>query len=142
MHVLKVKYQNIDKEKRVYFWTIIFSLIVHLLFLIIFSPDLLVIDLTPEESDLPEEVTIVFPENKPKTIVENMNETNEIPKESDLLSDFNSIARSRQLLEQLRNQPMSKGNVPFPNLTRPNLQTNTQNQYQSPGRLRPLQESA
>jgi outer membrane biosynthesis protein TonB len=90
-----------------------------------------VIDLTPEEKDLPEEVTVVFPENKPKTIVENINENSEIPDDSDLLSDFNSMARSRQLLENIRNQPMSKGNVPYPNLTRPNMQNIFKNQYQA-----------
>ena len=38
-----------------------------------------VIDLSPEETDLPEEVTVVFPENKPKSVVENINTNNEIP---------------------------------------------------------------
>jgi outer membrane biosynthesis protein TonB len=131
MYTIIIKYQNINKEKRTYFWTILLSVIIHLIFLLIFSRDILVIDLSPEEKDLPEEVTVVFPENKPKTIVENINETNEFPRKSDLLSDFNSTARSRQLLEQLRNQPMSKGNIPFPNLTKPKLEQNLNNQFQT-----------
>jgi len=59
MHVLKAKYQNVDKEKRIYFWTILLSLLIHAFFLLYFNQDLLVIDLTPEEKDLPEEVSIV-----------------------------------------------------------------------------------
>ena len=131
MHVLKAKYQNLDEEKRIYFWTILFSLLIHAVFLLIFTQDMLIIDLSPEEKDLPEEVTVVFPENKPKSIVENINENNEIPEVSDLLSDFNSIARSKQLLENIRNQPMSEGNIPFPNLTRPYLQNNFKTQFQT-----------
>jgi outer membrane biosynthesis protein TonB len=101
-----------------------------MIFLLIFTRDLLIIDLSPEEKDLPEEVTVVFPENKPKTIVENINENDEVPDESDLLSDRNSRARNEQLVEDLNNQPMSKGNVPTPNLTRPNLQGMYSKQYQ------------
>ncbi len=111
MHVFIDKYQNLDREKRIYFWTILLSLIIHVLFLVFFTQDMFVIDLSPEEKDLPEEVTVVFPENKPKTIVENINENREIPENSDLLSDFNSMARSRQLLENIRNQPMNEGNI-------------------------------
>jgi len=130
MYVLIDKYQNLDREKRIYFWTILLSLLIHVLFLLVFTQDMFVIDLSPEENDLQEEVTVVFPENKPKTIVENINENSEIPEESDLLSDFNSMARSRQLLENIRNQPMSEGNIPYPNLTKPNLQKILKNQVQ------------
>jgi len=131
MHVLKAKYQNLDRDKRIYFWTILLSLLIHALFLLFFTQDLFVIDLTPEQKDLPEEVTVVFPENKPKSVVENINANNEIPVDSDLLSDFSSMARSRQLLENIRNQPMSDGNTPFPNLTKPNLLNNFKNQFQT-----------
>ena len=130
MHVIKAKYQNLDREKRIYFLAFFFSLLLHLIFLLIFTRDLLIIDLSPEEKDLPEEVTVVFPENKPKTIVENINENNEVPDESDLLSDRNSRARNEQLLKDFNNQPMSEGNVPIPNLTKPNLQSIYKNQYQ------------
>lgn len=131
MHVLIAKYQTLDREKRIYFWTILLSLIIHATFLLFFTQDAFVIDLTPEDKDLPEEVTVVFPENKPKTIVENINSNSEVPEETDLLSDFNSMARSRQLLENIRNQPMSQGNTPFPNLTKPNLQSQLKKQFQT-----------
>lgn len=131
MHVFIDKYQNLDREKRIYFWTILLSLIIHVLFLVFFTQDMFVIDLSPEEKDLPGEVTVVFPENKPKTIVENINENREVPENSDLLSDFNSMARSRQLLENIRNQPMNEGNTPYRNLTKPNIQNIFKNQYQT-----------
>ena len=54
------------------------------------------IDFTEDDENLPEEVTVIFPENKPESkprqIVENMNENEETPDESDLLSDRNSRA--------------------------------------------------
>ena len=120
MHALRLKYQNIDKEKRIYFWTFLISLLIHLFFLLLFTRDLLIIDLSPEEKDrLPEEVTVLFPENKPKTVVENMNENDEIPEESDLLSDRNSQARNEKLLENRSNQPSSEGIAKIPNLSKP-----------------------
>ena len=130
MHVIKAKYQNLDREKRIYVLAFFFSLLLHMIFLLIFTRDLLIIDLSPEEKDLPEEVTVIFPENKPKMIVENINENSEVPDESDLLSDRNSRARNEQLMEDLKNQPMSEGNVPIPNLTQPNRQGMFSNQYQ------------
>jgi hypothetical protein len=131
MHVIRAKYQNLGHEKRIYLLAILISLLFHLIFLLIFSPNLLVIDLSPEEKDLPEEVTIVFPENKPKFIVENINENNEIPDDSDLLSDYNSRARNEILSEQFSNQPMSNGNIPFANLTRPRIQQLLRDQFQT-----------
>ncbi|TFH02554.1 MAG: hypothetical protein E4H13_01715, partial [Calditrichales bacterium] len=116
------KYQNLDREKRIYFFAFLISLLLHLVFLLVFTRDMLVIDLTPEKTDMPEEVTVVFPENKPKTIVENINETNEIPDAADFLSDYNSRARNEQRLAETANQPMSEGNIPFPNLSRQEVQ--------------------
>jgi len=131
MHVIRAKYQNLGREKRIYLLAFLISLLFHLIFILIFSPDLLVIDLSPEEKDLPEEVTVVFPENKPKFIVENINENDEIPDESDLLSDYNSRARNANLSEQFSNQPMSDGNIPFANLTRPRIQQLLKDQFQT-----------
>jgi len=131
MHVILAKYRNLDREKRIYTIAFILSLLLHILFVIIFTRDLLIIDLTPEAKDMPEEVTIVFPENKPKTIVENINKNDEVPDDSDFLSDFNSRARNERLLKDMASQPMSEGNIPDANLTRPNLQTELREQFQT-----------
>jgi hypothetical protein len=131
MYAIRAKYQNLEREKRIFFWSFLLSLLLHLLFVLIFIQDIVIIDLTPEEKELPEEVTVVFPENKPKFIVENVNADREIPEDSDLLSDFNSRARNQQLMEERANQPMSDGNIPFANLTGPNIQNNTRNQFQT-----------
>ena len=132
MHTLRLKYQSINREKKIYFWTFLLSILIHLFFILLFTKDLMIIDLSPEKKDqLPEEVTVVFPENKPKTIVENINENNAVPENSDLLSDRNSQARNQQLMENLSNQPFSRGNVPLPNLTLPDVQQYLRDQFQT-----------
>jgi hypothetical protein len=131
IHALRLKYDILEREKRIYTISFLLSLLLHTIFVIIFIKDIVIIDLSPEEKDLPEEVTVLFPENKPKSIVENINENNEIPDESDYLSDFNSKARIERLLRELGNQPLSDGNIPFANLTRPNLQKQLQKQFQT-----------
>ena len=131
IHALKIRYDNLEKEKRIYLLSFLISLLLHALFLIIFIKDIVIVDLSPEETDLPEEVTILFPENKPKSIVENINENNEIPEESDYLSNLNSKARTEQLLQNLSDQPVSEGNIPFANLTRPEIQRQLQQQFQT-----------
>ncbi len=131
IHALRLKYDSLEKEKRIYTISFLLSLLLHAIFVIIFIKDIVIIDLSPEEKDLPEEVTVLFPDNKPKSIVENINENSEIPDESDYLSDFNSKARTEQLLRELRNQPLSDGNIPFANLTRSNLQKQLQKQFQT-----------
>ena len=132
IHAIRLKYNNLDKDKRIYVLSILLSLLLHVAFVLIFIKDIVIIDLSPEETDLPpEEVTVLFPENKPKSIVENINENNEVPDESDFLSDFNSKSRTQQLLDKIGNQPMSEGNIPFANLTRPNIQQQIQKQFQT-----------
>ena len=131
IHALKIRYDNLEKEKRIYLLSFLISLLLHALFLIIFIKDIVIVDLSPEETDLPEEVTVLFPENKPKSIVENINENNEIPEESDYLSNLNSKARTEQLLQNLSDQPVSEGNIPFANLTRPEIQRQLQQQFQT-----------
>lgn len=132
IHAIKLKYYNLDRDKRIYFISLILSLLLHVIFILIFIKDIVIIDLSPEETDLPpEEVTVLFPENKPKSIVENINENGEIPEESDFLSDFNSSAKTARLLQELGNQPMSEGNIPFENLTKPNIQQQIQKQFQT-----------
>jgi outer membrane biosynthesis protein TonB len=131
IHTLRLKYINLEREKKIYVISFLLSFILHAIFVLIFIKDIVLVDLTPEETDLPEEVTVLFPENKPKSIVENINENNDLPEESDYLSDFNSKARAEQLLKELGNQPMSDGNIPFANLTRPNIQKQIEKQLQT-----------
>lgn len=131
IHTLRLKYNSLEREKRIYVISFLISLLLHAIFVIIFIKDIVLVDLTPEESDLPEEVTVLFPENKPKSIVENINENSEIPEDSDYLSDFNSKARTERILRELGNQPMSDGNIPFANLTRANIQKQLEKQLQT-----------
>jgi outer membrane biosynthesis protein TonB len=119
---------TIDKEKRIYVIAFLASLILHIIFLLFFKFDLLFIDFPEETESIPEEVTVVFPENKPeempRQIVENLNENEQVPTESDLLSDRNSRAANPELGDLFANQPKSSGNIPVPNLTNPNLAAN------------------
>lgn len=69
----------------------------------------------------------MFPENKPEVpadqpreIVENINENEEIPERSNLLSERNSRARNPSAGETSGDSPQSSGNVPFANLSQPN----------------------
>ena len=89
--MLSLSYK-IDREKRKYVIAFVLSAMIHILFLVFLNADLYRIDLTEDKQDIPEEVTIVFPENKPKQVVENINENEQIPENSDLLSDRNSRA--------------------------------------------------
>jgi len=130
IHALRLKYDNLEREKKIYVISFLFSLLLHAIFVIIFIKDIVLIDLSPEKTDLPKEVTVHFPENKPKSIVENINENSEIPEESDYLSDFNSKARTEKLLRELGIQPWSDGNIPFANLTRPDIQKQLEKQLQ------------
>ena len=131
IHAIKLKYNNLEREKRIYVISFLISILLHAIFVLIFIKDIVLVDLSPEERDLPEEVTVLFPENKPKSIVENINENNEIPEASDYLSDFNSKARTEQILKELGNQPLSNGNIPFANLSRQNLQKQLEQQLKT-----------
>jgi len=122
MYLLTIKKSVLDRENRVYLLAILLSIMVHVIMLImIYANDLFLIDLTPELDKIPEPVTILFPENKPKQVVENINENDFIPNNADYLSDRNSQARNNKLLQDKNDQPISKGNVPFANLTQPNI---------------------
>jgi len=131
IHTLRLKYDNLDGEKRIYVISFLLSFILHVILVLIFIKDLVIVDLTPEDTNDPEEVTVLFPENRPKSIVENINENSDVPDESDYLSDFNSKARTEQLLQEFGNQPMSEGNIPFANLTRPNIQRQLEKKLQT-----------
>ncbi len=120
---------RVDKDKRIYVIAFILSAILHILFLIFFKLDLMFLNFADDANTIPEEVTVVFPENKPeeiqrpRQIVENMNENEQTPTESDLLSDRNSRAANPEIGDIIANQPRSEGNVPTPNLTNPNVTT-------------------
>jgi hypothetical protein len=90
-------------------------------------------------NDIPDDITVVFPENKPPTpeeqkyIVENQNETDEVPQQSNLLSDRNSRARNMQQSEQFReNSPQNQGNTDNPGLSNPFLQQRQRQTYNKP----------
>jgi len=120
MHVIKLTYDSLDKEKRKFIFALIISLLFHLfLFYLLKSEDAYRIDLEQPPKKPLKELTVFFPENKPKQIVENFNENEEVPEKSDLLSERNSRAKNESLLEQRQNQPSSMGNTPFANLSQP-----------------------
>jgi outer membrane biosynthesis protein TonB len=122
---LEIKIEQWLKERTVYIIAITISLLLHLLMLLYINrADIFAINLFEEDQPLNDELTIIFPENKPQTeemrIVENINFNERIPEDADLLSDKNSRAMNEQLLADQRNQPMSDGNIPFSNLATPN----------------------
>lgn len=118
MNVIKLAYDSLDKEKKKFIFALIISLLFHLfLFYLLKSEDAYRIDLKQNLKKTLKELTILFPENKPKQIVENFNENEEVPEKSDLLSERNSRAKNESLLEQRQNQPSSMGNTPFANLS-------------------------
>ena len=80
------------------------------------------LDSVPES--IPDEITVVFPENRPEepmTIVENQNENNDDPGDSRFLSDKNSRAKNPTVTDLFGNNPFSRGNVQNPNLSAPLL---------------------
>ena len=112
-----------DKQQKILLIALIISILLHVgFFLLIGHKDLLAFD-TKTASSIPEEVTIEFPENKPKPdatpreIVQNMNENEQIPDQTNLLSDKNSRARNTEKSSQIGTTPMSSGNVPLSNLS-------------------------
>ena len=118
MNIIRLKYDSLGTEKRKFLFAITISFLFHLFLLYLLnSENAYVIDLAQNLEKTPEEVVIVFPENKPKQIVENINENEEKPENSDLLSERNSRAKNESLLEQKQNQPYSIGNTPFANLS-------------------------
>jgi len=118
-----------DKRNRILIFAIIISLLLHLAFFyfVDFWGWLLAGSALAEESQ-PQEVTIVFPENKlkdmnrPREVVENVNENEEVPEESNLLSDRNSRARNPERSDNIAETPASRGNSPFSNLSNPETQ--------------------
>jgi hypothetical protein len=119
MQIYRLK--SLDREKQIYLLALILSLLLHIILILVFKTEFFIIDLTPDDETITDDVTVIFPENKPKQIVENINENDDTPFESDLLSDRNSRSRNQMLLEERLNQPFSEGNNLYPNLTNPNF---------------------
>lgn len=112
-----------DKRQKILLIALIISFLLHIgFFWLIGFKDLLAFE-SKTMPATPEEVTVVFPENKPdiakkpREIVQNLNENNEIPDESNLLSDRNSRARNPEQSDKIGNTPRSSGNVPLSNLS-------------------------
>ncbi len=129
-----------SRRNRNIFIAIVLSFLFHigLIFFIDFF-DWLVVNTQLFAEDIPDEITVTFPENKPlneeeqKYIVENQNETNEVPDQSNLLSDQNSRARNPELADQFQqNSPLSEGNVDIHELSNPFLQQNPWQSFNNP----------
>ncbi len=112
-----------DKRQKRLLVAFILSILLHIGFLGLLDwQNWLIYDPDEKEQPIPEEVTFVYPENKPipkrpREVVQNMNETDEIPTDANLLSDRNSKARNPEKTDQIGNTPMSTGNTPFSNLS-------------------------
>lgn len=112
-----------DKQKRTLWLAVVLSLLFHLaLFWFLNLDNLSLFASPPQDSSIPEEVTFIFPENEPDRqkeweVVQNMNENEEIPDDSGLLSDRNSRAKNPQTSDQNSPTPKSAGNQPFANLS-------------------------
>jgi outer membrane biosynthesis protein TonB len=107
-----------DRDKRIYLIAVLISLLLHIVIYLMVNFNFLLIDWGRDTTIHKEPVTVIFPENKPKMIVENINENNERPNDTDLLSDRNSRARNPDIRENISNQPASNGNSPLENLTK------------------------
>jgi outer membrane biosynthesis protein TonB len=113
-----------NRRNRNIFIAIILSVLFHagIIYIIDFF-DWLNIKVEQLSQEIPDEITVVFPENKPEPaqekmqIVENMNESDEIPDNTNLLSDRNSRARNEKMTEIIKDTPFSEGNVLHENLS-------------------------
>lgn len=117
--IQSTKQYSSDSNRLVFRLAILASLAIHVLLFFLLKSDFFKIDLKKELAKPVEPVTILFPENKPMKIVENINENDQEPDYSDLLADRNSRARNPELLDEFGNQPFSTGALPFENLSNP-----------------------
>ncbi len=113
-----------EKRQKIFLIALLLSLLIHIgFFWVAKNRNWFLVDLSSAKQSSPQEVVITFPENKPKKareIVQNKNENNQVPTKSNLLSDKNSRARNPVKNQARGNQPLSKGNSPFANLSPPN----------------------
>jgi len=116
-----IKQYSGDHNRLIFRLAIVASIAIHVLLFFLVKSDFFKIDLKQELAKPAEPVTILFPENKPMKIVENINENNLEPDYSDLLADRNSRARNPELSDEFGNQPFSTGSLPFENLSNPEI---------------------
>jgi outer membrane biosynthesis protein TonB len=75
----------------------------------------------------PQKMILTFPENKPEKqmqVVENLNNNQEIPKESNLLSEQNSKAKNPLIKKDTGEMPYSRGNIDIPDFSPPSTSGN------------------
>lgn len=110
-----------DREQKTIFIAIFLSLLFHAgLLWIIENNQWLLVKIKPASESIPQEITFTFPENRPKEpreVVQNLNENEEVPEQSNLLSDRNSRARNPERTDKTGKTPLSAGNSPFSNLS-------------------------
>jgi outer membrane biosynthesis protein TonB len=113
-----------DQRKKILFSAIIISFLLHLAFFWLMGyKNLLAFNTAADSESPPEEVTFVFPENRPENqpreVFQNMRENEEVPDQSNYLSDKNSRARNAERTGKTGDAPASTGNTPFANLSNP-----------------------
>ncbi len=116
-----------DRHRRILLFAILLSLLLHIfIFFILDKEKWLVFSMEKEKETFPQELTFLFPENKPddepKQVVENINENELMPDKSNLLSDKNSRARNPVRTNEISDLPSSTGNTPYPDFSAPSSQ--------------------
>ncbi len=113
-----------DRNRRILLLAFLLSLLLHaLLFWLLNVHSLLNPDLSTLDQSPAEQVVITFPENKPKPrqkewkIVQNMNENEQVPDKTDLLSDKNSRAANPTMTDRKGVLPKSTGNAALPDFS-------------------------
>ncbi|KAA3609786.1 MAG: hypothetical protein D8M58_08930 [Calditrichaeota bacterium] len=120
-----------NKRNRNILIALILSLVFHIGFLYLIDLfQWLAVKVEELEKEIPQEVTVIFPENKPEPkqqspnkefyIVDNQNESGEVPENANLLSEKDSRARNPERTNQInKNTPFSEGNVDHQELSNP-----------------------
>ena len=112
-----------DKRQRILLFAFILSLLIHAGFLWLMDyEDWLIYDHKRPQKPPSGEVTIVFPENKPRPqkpreIIQNMNANEKTPSNASLLSEKNAQARNPIKAKKTGPTPFNRGNSPFNNLS-------------------------
>lgn len=116
-----------DQRSQLLIFALLLSIVVHIgLLWFISQRDLLAFDRQTKRKSIPQELTFIFPENqppppeldqRPREIVQNINENDQIPEQTNLLSERYSRARNPERTARLGDSPKSEGNSPFDNLS-------------------------
>jgi hypothetical protein len=119
---------TLDRRPKALFWAILLSILFHLLLIwLIDQKSWLTLSMPVSKKTEPEELTFIFPENKPQLkpdalkqfeVVDNMNADNQRPEQSDLLSDRDSRAHNPELTQRHSQSVIrSEGNSPLRELS-------------------------